>query len=86
MALELDEFGRIPVSPGLKKEIASSLASLRPDERGAFILVTDAGDRAIYGHFAANINGTWKVAAGGRVQVAERRATATGFVAIAGHW
>ena len=67
----VDALGRTPLSAGMKALIAAEFAAIPAGKRGAVIFVgTEDGAQA---HFAARIDGRWKVAGGLGWRVSEKR-------------
>ena len=60
----LDDLGRPLLPAETKAKIAEAFTILDPGRRGALLLIMDEQD-VLRGHFAANLGGHWKVAAGG---------------------
>ena len=66
----LDQFGRVPLSRGMKDQAAAAFDAIPEGKRAAIVVTGNTEDKTARGHFAARVlekDGTerWKVAAGG---------------------
>lgn len=76
----LDELDRPVVSPSIKDAIDHAFDGVQG--RGALVVIAD--DQGTRGHLAANLNGHWKVAAGGGFNWADKKPS--GFVGVQAVW
>lgn len=69
-AVPLDRFGRPEITDDARERIRKAFEGVTG--KGALILIGDTETRTVRGHVAANLDGGWKVAAGGGFDFSEK--------------
>ena len=81
--MDIDTLGRTTISDAVKRQVADTFAAVPEGKRGALLVRADLDGNAV-AQLAARFGDTWKVAAGGGVNLRERRPT--GYVAVEAAW
>jgi hypothetical protein len=79
-----DQFGRPFIEDADRQRVREAFSAIPKNKRAALLLIADTDTKAVRAHLAANINGTWKVAAGGGWIVSEKRPS--GWIAVEAAW